>query len=371
MHAYISLSKGALEKNYEELQSLVGHKRMAPVLKSNAYGHGLEEVYQSIEKFSPRFICTNYVSEAVRLRELGYQGRLLNVGPSFEEDFHIAFDHRIEVLITGSDTLNHWVGLNKKPGVHVKFDTGMSRQGFFSDEAENVFSALEPFAKKIMGICTHFANVEDVLDHSYAQGQLAEFAEVRKVFSPLIEKGLLVHASSSASGMLLDNARFDIVRIGISLYGFWPSGKTKISFANNREKSLALSPVLSFRSKISQIKTVKSGRSVGYGCHHKVMHDTAVAVVSIGYYEGLPRLADRGYFLVGGKRCPILGRICMNMTMIDVSDVNGVKPGDEVTIIGQSGEEVISAEQVADWSQTIHYEVVTRLNPQLERRIDE
>ncbi len=125
MHAYISLSKGALEKNYEELQSLVGHKRMAPVLKSNAYGHGLEEVYQSIEKFSPRFICTNYVSEAVRLRELGYQGRLLNVGPSFEEDFHIAFDHRIEVLITGSDTLNHWVGLNKKPGVHVKFDTGM------------------------------------------------------------------------------------------------------------------------------------------------------------------------------------------------------------------------------------------------------
>ncbi|MCX6117639.1 MAG: alanine racemase [Proteobacteria bacterium] len=371
MWTWLEIDSNSLRSNVQEFQKILTAQRCAFVLKSNAYGHGLKECYTAIADLNLPLICTNYVTEALTLRDLGYRGRLMIVGPFVVEDLKAAYDYDLELFLGHLEGLEAWIKLVDKPKLHIEFDTGMSRQGFAIRDLSKVVQKLSPFSANIKGLAMHFANVEDVNEHSYADLQLEKFDQVVKHFKAESFQ-VEVHAASSASALILENSRFDICRVGISMYGFWPSVPTKISYAQiNGKSGFNLKPVLSWKTIVTSINEIGSGQFVGYGCTYRARKAMKVAILPVGYFEGYPRLASgtNAYVLIRGQRCPIVGRICMNMMMVDVSDVESVAVEDIATLIGQDGQEAIQASDIGAWSQTIHYEIVTRLNPLLPKKV--
>ncbi len=381
MLTWVKIDGSALRHNYRVFVKIAGEERVALVLKSNAYGHGLKETYQALTAGSKdetlkknSYLCTNYLFEARALRGLGFAGRILVVGPLPYETLHDHFaearELNAEVIIGNRENLESWLSLSEKPQVHIKFDTGMSRQGFYAEEAFSIADLLKSHKKNVIGLCTHFANVEDVLEHDYAAKQLSLFDSAVQAFH---KNGLtpLKHAASSASCLLLKQSRFDLCRIGISLYGMWPSKATRLSYLQTFKDLVELLPVLSWYTTITTLKTVKSGQFIGYGCSIRAVQDMKVAVLPVGYYEGFPRLASdaHSYVLIRGVRAPIVGRVCMNMMMVDVTHLSTVTIGDQVTLIGGDQGETISANDLAGWAQTINYELLSRIHPDIPRII--
>lgn len=370
MLSVIDIDASALRHNYRQFVKLAGHERIVPVLKANAYGHGLALCYQALAAENLPWIGVNYLEEARTLRDCGYDGRILVVGPAVTRELGLAEELAADLVIGNAVMLDAWAQRLTPCKVHIKFDTGMSRQGFAPEEAASILPVLLAHKQKIVGIATHFANVEDVTDSGYAEEQLRRFALAVSAFR---QAGLkpLVHASSSASALLMKEARFDLDRIGISLYGVWPSAVTRVSFLQINEASVDLRPVLSWKTEVTTVKSVAAGQFIGYGCTYRAIRDMRIAVLPVGYYEGFPRIAgDRpSYVLIRGERCPIVGRICMNMMMVDISHLAQVSMGDAVTLIGTDGNETLHAQEVAAWAQTIHYELLSRLHPDIPRRL--
>lgn len=370
MRCYIELDANALKTNYKILSEASAPAILIPVVKSNAYGHGLKETVSILDELRPPWLAVNYINEGLELRSFGYSGRVMVVGPPEPKSIEVAAKSNIEVIIGDFDFLKAWKERKIRPTAHIKIDTGMSRQGFLPEQSGKVIEQLKGFKSQVYGISSHFANVEDVLAHDYANQQLSGFRHALEQFAAAGFK-LSPHMASSASTLLLDDSLFDYTRVGISMYGFWPSSKTKLSYLQTKQKVAALEPVLSWKTEVSSIKSVKKGHYVGYGCTFKATHDMTIAVLPVGYYEGYPRLAgEKGsYVIYHGERCPIVGRVCMNMMMIDVSHIDHPKVGQVVTLIGKDGSELVKAEDIADWAETIHYELVTCLNPAIPRHI--
>jgi len=371
MLSWIEIKAENVRHNFNVFRKILGSSDMVPVVKSNAYGHGIREIYQSLVPENPGWFAVNYVEEGALLRTLGFKGRVMIVGPFDPADINAAAEHSLEMFLGHPEGLAAWLAAPRKPKLHLEFDTGMSRQGFRPEMASDVADKTLPHKDLIAGICMHFANVEDVTEHEYAKEQLRRFDMAKDAF---IARGMRLpnHAASSASALILDESRFDLCRVGISLYGFWPSQATKISYKQLHGEIEGLRPVMAWKSKITSINQVSQGQYVGYGCTFKARHDMIVAVVPVGYFEGYPRVASgsQAYVLIQGERCPIVGRICMNMMMVDVTDLKGkVAVGNVVTLIGTDGKETVAAADVASWAETIHYEIVTRLNPDIERKI--
>ncbi|MBF0440406.1 MAG: alanine racemase [Oligoflexales bacterium] len=370
MHSWINLSAEALRANYRIFSKLAENSILMPVIKSNAYGHGLKEIHQILKSENPPYLATNYLYEARELREYGYEGNIIVVGPIFPEELKLAREIRAEILLGNGMMLDAWILCKDKPDVHVKIDTGMNRQGFYPDAFTQVIKTILPFKNSVKGICTHFANVEDVLEHEYAEKQMELFnAAVKEMEKAGIK--CIKHMASSASTLILDKSRRDLVRVGISIYGLWPSQATRLSYLNVYKSTANLKPVLEWKTKVASIKTVPNGQFIGYGCTYKTTGNTLLAVIPVGYYEGYPRIAgnQKSYVLIKGNRCPIIGRICMNMMMVDISHVQGISPMDTVTLIGRDGEEYLDPGLVASWAGTIHYELLTCLNPKIPRYI--
>ncbi len=371
MHSWIELSRSALLGNYRGFCQVMGKERVAPVLKSNAYGHGMPEVFGILRDENPEWLCVNYLFEAKELRELGFAKRILVVGPLLAEELVDAFNLEADILLPSTFLLEHWLGLANKPRAHIKIDTGMSRQGFLIEDMDRIVAMLQPACDRVVGVCTHFANVEDVLEHGYADLQMDRFQKARDKLAAGGMDRLITHAASSASSLILADSRFDLCRIGISLYGVWPSQTTRLSYSREFGEVIGLKPVLAWKTRVALAKPVEQGSFIGYGCTYRAPYRMIVAVLPVGYYEGYPRLAgnDQSYVLIRGSRCRIVGRICMNMLMVDVTHVKGVEAQDEVALIGVDGDDSVSASDMAHWSQTIHYELLTRLNPLIPRRV--
>lgn len=370
-HCWIELDKQALIRNFQFFVSRVGYERFAPVLKSNAYGHGLAQIYDMLKDQNPRWICVNYIFEGIKLRDLGFKGRVLVVGPLLAEELEQAAEADLDVTIGNEELLGSWLTMTCKPTAHIKFDSGMSRQGFNPEQGQALGNRLWQYRESIAGVSTHFANVEDVTDNEFAMKQLKRLNSVRSIWTALGYK-LLYHAASSASAMIIGESQLDLCRVGISLYGLWPSSSTRLSYAKLYPQLAPLTPVLRWKTRVTTIRELKGGEYVGYGCTFKASRPMKIAVVSVGYYEGYPRIAgndSRSFVLIRSKRCPSVGRICMNMMMVDVSSLELVEVGDEVTLLGVDGDEAIGADDLAAWSQTINYEVVTCLNGQIPRII--
>ena len=370
MRCWIEISGSAIKQNYEIFSRVSQPATLIPIIKSNAYGHGSREIFSILESLNPKWLGVNYLEEAKEIRDWGYQGSILVVGPVPQRKYSEAQSLNADIFIGDQVSLEAWLPMPSKPRAHLKVDTGMSRQGFHISQLTNVLDSLEPFKSEVIGLASHFANVEDVIDLTYAKLQEDRF---KKASELCIKKGfqLQTHIASSASTLLMDESHHNLTRVGISLYGLWPSPATRLSFLQSKNKLEDLSPVLSWKTEVALKKQVKEGDFIGYGCTYRALKDMDIAVLPVGYYEGYPRLAsDRGSFvLIKGKRCPVVGRICMNMMMIDVSHVPEVETNDVVTLIGTDGEETIDAGTLGDWAETIHYEILTCLNPKIPRRI--
>ena len=221
---------------------------------------------------------------------------------------------------------------------------------------------------RLEGLTTHFANIEDTTDHSYARDQLDRF---RRALDRLREGGVSVpvpHAACSAATILFPESHFSLARVGISSYGIWPSKETRVSSGHVEGAQMELRPALTWKTRVAQVKTVPSGSYVGYGCSWRAPVESRIAVLPIGYADGYDRaLSNIGHVLIRGKRAPIRGRVCMNVTMVDVTHHPEVELEDEVVLLGAQGEERIRAEDLAGWANTIAYEVVARISSHLPR----
>jgi len=371
VRCWIELNAAALKHNIEVFRKLAGTALMVPVIKSNAYGHGLKETYEILAGSQPEWLGVNYLSEAAALRLLGYQKRILVVGPIHPKACLEAFQLDADIFLSEETTLQEWIATadTSKARAHLKIDTGMSRQGFLPEQTAALIGRLLKHKEKLVGICSHFSNVEDVLEQTYANQQIDAFNSVAHQFHSAGFK-LTSHMAASSSALIMQSSRFDLIRVGISIYGLWPSRATQLSFLQSFGKLVELEPVLSWKTEVAIVKSVHAGQFIGYGCTYKALRDMTIAVLPVGYYEGYPRLAsNRGHVLIRGQRCPIVGRICMNMMMVDISHIPAVITGEAVTLIGHDGAEHLDAAQIGEWADTIHYEIVTQLNPAIPRRV--
>lgn len=367
MRCSIQLDGEALRHNYLTFKELSLPSVAIPIVKSNAYGHGLQEVYTALKPLSPPWFGVNYLSEAEELRALGYKGRILVVGPLSAAQVERAAEIDLDIFLVEPLMLEAWFKLKKRPKAHLKIDTGMSRQGFLPEEISVMIPRFHTVKKDLVGLCSHFSNVEDVLSQSYALQQLASFDKVAK---QLADEGfeLMPHMAASSSALIMPNSRFALTRIGISLYGLWPSRTNQLSFLQSQSERIELKPALQWMTEVAIVKKVNAGQFIGYGCTYKALRDMRIAVLPVGYYEGYPRIAsNRGHVLIHGEQCPIVGRICMNMMMVDITHLKDVTVGTPVTLIGKDGNETIEAGTIGDWAETIHYEIVTQLNPAIPK----
>jgi alanine racemase len=253
--------------------------------------------------------------------------------------------------------------------VHLKLETGTQRQGIAAQDVPRFVSRIASSSGLVLeGLTTHFANIEDTTDHGFALTQIERFGQAA---AELAEAGVRVpvrHAACSAAAILFARTHLDLVRIGISLYGLWPSRETYVACLERGKPTLELRPALTWKTRVAQVKQVPEGSFVGYGCTHRTTRDSRIAVLPVGYHEGYDRgLSGLSHVLIRGRRAPLRGRVCMNMLMVDVTDIPGVALEDEVVLLGRQGEERVAAEQLAAWCGTIAYEIVSRIHPDLPR----
>lgn len=368
LRTWIEVDCSAIEKNYKLFRSLIapGTKLMA-VVKSNAYGHGLVDFAKKMERLGADWFGVDSVVEGLALRREGIKTSILVLGYTLPEKFKEAADNNISITISNFETFK---ALQKshfpKPlKIHIKIDTGMHRQGFLFSEQKALISKLKNQKSKLLieGLYTHFAAAKNPAFPEYAKKQIIEFEQWRTAFKKA-ELNVLSHVSATGGAMLFPEAQFDMVRIGIGLYGLWSAKEIESYFANR----IILSPALSWKTIISEIKTLPEGAKIGYDLTETLQKESRTAICPIGYWHGYPRaLSSIGFVLINGQRARILGRVSMDMIVVDVSNIKKAKVGDEVVLIGQQGKEKISAGELANLSDTSHYEIVTRLNPLIKR----
>ncbi|MBW7859234.1 MAG: alanine racemase [Leptonema sp. (in: Bacteria)] len=371
----VEISKSALINSVSQYRSIIGNSQFFGVVKSNAYGHGIRESVLILSPVVDGF-AVNHISEASQVYELTDRPFLIMGRYDFDES-SLLLDldsSRITVVLSDLDEIKHLVELRPDMPFHLKIDTGMGRLGYRKDSQQlhKIFEYLEKNQTlRWSGMMTHFANVEDVTDQSFAQYQLQQFAEIiHKALRAAGSRRLIQHSAASAAALILPKSRLDLVRVGISLYGLWPSKATQLSYismtGDKKVPTIDFKPALRWLTKIVHINQLDAESKIGYGCTFQTHHNTRVAVLPVGYYEGYDRgLSNCGYVVIDGKQAPVIGRVCMNMTMVDVTHIPNAKVGSEVVLIGEG----VSADSLADLLGTIHYEVVTRIHPNLPRLI--
>lgn len=365
MIAHAAVDLGAIARNAATLAELVAPARVAAVVKANAYGHGLVEVARALARTCAR-LCVYSLEEAIVLREAEIDAPIHVLGPVPPGDLDAA--HAADVALTLWDRglyARQVASVARRRGrrftIHAKVDTGVVRLGLVAGDAPDAlqrYAATPEFA--LVGAFTHLAAAEE-LDSSFTDEQLARFLAATRELGPGVER----HAAATAAAMLWPRTRLDTVRIGIGLYGIWPSVETE---ALMRVRGVELAPALTWRTRIAAMHEIDAGTTVGYGRTWQAPRRSRIATLPIGYAEGLPRAAgNAAHVLVRGARVALVGRVCMNMAFADVTGVAGAAPGDDVTLIGRDGREEILAADLAAACGTIGYELVARLPAHVPR----
>ncbi len=364
----IEISKSALEHNIKAFKQHIGDDViLAPAVKANAYGHGLVGAAQVFLDAGADYLCVNAPFEAKVLREAGIKAPILIIGYTPLADLTEMIDLDVELLVYNLETLEKIVEIGKEVKVHLKIETGNNRQGILYEDLPQFIDLIKnnDFIT-LNGVSTHFANIEDTEDQEYARYQLENF---NKAITLIEEQGLspkFKHCANSAATMILPEAHFNFVRTGVSNYGMWPSAETQRSM-NGIDEGFTLKPAMTWKTTVAQVKQVKKGEKIGYGCTYEMPEDGQIAILPVGYYDNYSRLhSNNGAALINGKRAPIAGRICMNIMMVNVTGID-VSLEDEAILLGKQGDEEITAEEIAEWTQTINYEVTTRINERIPR----
>ncbi|MSQ15922.1 MAG: alanine racemase [Dehalococcoidia bacterium] len=358
---WASISLDALRHNIHQIKKHIGPKaEILAVVKANGYGHGAIPIARAALSAGANGLAVACTDEGVQLREAGITAPILVMGytPAWETG-NIVLNDLIPTVSTSqlADSLASAAQSSGKVlPVHLKIDTGMSRFGVTPAEARDLALLISRLPSiELAGIYTHFAAADEA-DKSFTQQQFSRFLDATRNLPQVRFR----HAANSAAIADLPEMALDMVRPGISIYGCYPSKMVG--------RSLDLRPVLSLRSYVTRVLQLSRGDSVSYGRTWVAERDCRVALVSCGYADGLPRLlSNRGNVLIRGERAAIVGRICMDQCLADVSHIEEAQPEDEVVIIGKQGDEEISVEDIAEQAQTISYEILCGISARVPR----
>lgn len=354
---WVEVSKSALIHNVRQFRKKLNGSKLMAVVKSNAYGHGFIETSKIFLKAGADWLGVNSLDEAIELRAIGIKAPILILASITKDMVPRAIENDIRFFVSDLDNINRrW---KKKPIVHIKIDTGMSRQGIFMKDASKFIKDVKKYAI-VEGIVTHFANADELENRKYFNFQLINFKKVIKSIEKENIEIPMKHAFNTPALLTSKKNEFDLARVGIGLYGLWPSHKFKKRF-----KKLNLKPALEWKTRIIQIKKIKKGTPVGYGITERTKKDSTIALLPVGYFDGFDRKnSSIGKVLINNREARVLGRISMNLTVVDITGIKA-KVRDEVTLLGGK----ISAEDIAERIGTISYEVVCRINPAIKRII--
>lgn len=364
--AYINLDNAV--KNMEGFKTVIkADTKIMAVIKADGYGHGAVRIAEKLVDLPYLFgFAVATAEEAFELRDAGITKPILILGYTFSEDYEKLIQLDVRMAVFTDEMLTEISAaaskVNKKAIVHVKLDTGMSRIGINPDDKgfDFVKKVYECDNVNLEGMFTHLARADE-LDKTKANQQIQKYID----FADRLENAgvniPIKHVSNSASILELNDANFDMVRAGITLYGLWPSNEVS-------KDIIPLYPMMKLVSHISYIKDLDAGREISYGGTYVTSEKRRIATVPCGYADGIPRgLSNKGYVLIHGEKAPIVGRVCMDQFMVDVTDIPDSKVRDEVVIIGKQGNNVITAEEVGDISGRFNYELVCDISKRVPR----
>lgn len=364
--AYIH--KDAIIHNFNNIKRCFGSDtKIMPVIKADGYGHGSLIMAQTLEKKADYFAVA-IMEEALYLRENGIKLPIMLLGFTFSEYFEEAVENDITLSVLTFEDASKLSSVAKKYGktakVHIPIDTGMSRIGFFPDEggAEVIKRIASLDNISVEGVFTHFAT-SDEENVEFTLLQAERFEKIKKLLSNLNIP--IYHCANSGAIMQHRNFAHNMVRPGIILYGLRPSDVLP-------QEMLDLKPVMELVSKVAFVKKIKKGDTISYGRTFEADREMTIATIPVGYADGYPRLlSNKGRVIINGQYAPIVGRICMDQFMVDISEIKDVSAGDRVTLIGCQGDASVTAEEVARHAQTINYEVVCGISKRVPREVIE
>ncbi len=362
--AYID--KDAVIHNFNSIKkNLSENVKIMPVIKADGYGHGAS-LFAKLLCDKCDYFAVAVIEEALSLRRDGIKNPILILGRIFPDDIETAISENITITAFTFEEAQ-WVSetaekAGKRAKIHIPIDTGMSRIGFVpSEEYADAVKEISLLPNiELEGVFTHFSTADEE-DKSFTKKQAERFMEFRKM---LEERGVdikIYHSANSGTILQHENFHFDMVRPGIILYGLTPSGYLK-------DKTLDLKPVMELTSHVAFVKEVKKGESVSYGRTFTADKDMKIATIPVGYADGYPRLlSGKGRVIINGSYAPIVGRICMDQFMVDVTHIENVKLGDKVILMGSENGTSVTADEIAQFAQTINYEIVCGVSKRVPR----
>lgn len=370
---WVEISRASLQANLAALQSQLGPETtFAACVKSNAYGHDISLVTKALLEMSVTHFTVDSIDEALAVRRLSADAVVFIVGMVPAERFAEAIAAQFVIDIYDEDALTaviaEAVTLQKIALVNIEVESGLYRLGAMPRVMLDLTRLMKNNARsvRLVGLSTHFATAEDPTAQHVVDTQVATLTRARDDFAAYDITAPYVHAANSAATIFRPTSHCTMVRAGVALYGMWPSQEMRI--AVQRGKAFELRPIMTWKCLIAQVKDVPSGGAVGYGRTYITNRPTRIAILPVGYWDGYDRhLSSKGKVLIRGRVCPVVGRVSMNMIMVDVSAVAQVKAGDTAVLIGREGMSTMTAEELADAVGTIHYEIVTRINPTIPR----
>jgi len=352
----------ACVENYRKIKKIVQGKKIMIAIKADAYGHGAVEIARILEEEGACMFGVADVEEGIDLREKGnIKTDIIVLSPMPYNFTDALFEYNLIPTITEKAFAlllsEKAKKLNKKIKVHVEIDTGMGRTGI---DEKNALSFIEEIYNlegiEIQGVFTHFPSADN--DKEFTSQQIERFEKITEKIKK-INSGIIIHAANSAGLINFKESHFDMVRPGLSIYGINPNGT---------ENKITLKPVMKLFTRIVNLRNMEKGKTVSYNRTYTLPRNSKIAVLSVGYGDGYPRsLSNKGEVIVNGTRAKIVGVVCMDLTMVDVSHVKNSKIGEKVILIGEEGKERITAKDVAEWAGTIPYEIITRISRRVPR----
>lgn len=370
--SYIEISKTNLIHNIKVLKSISKKgTKISAVIKGNAYGHGQNEIAKILEPYVDFFQVNSFL-ELKLLRKVSKKKTLV-FGYISESELKYILKLNCILSIFSLEQFNKLNEITNKlkikQEIHIPVDALLGREGFLIKELVELFTEIKKSKYiKLTGMYAHFANIEDTNNFTHAKKQIKKYEEALKFAEKYNFKNLDTHISAT-SGLLVyekDKGINSVVRLGIGIYGLWPSPHIEYLYKNKLE----LKPVLSWKTKVAQVKILPEGHNIGYGLTYMTYNPMKIAIIPQGYSDGYDRrLSNKGEVLIGGTRCKILGRVAMNMFVVDVNHLKDIKPEDEVVLIGEQNNQKITPEELGDKIGTINYEITTKISPILPRII--
>jgi alanine racemase len=367
LRCWAEIDLAALERNLKLIRaSLPAGMRYVAVVKADAYGHGLHHVAARLMHAGADLFAVANVTEAAALRELGPGWPILVLSPLLPEEDRFLADHDLAATVSSAEEVDRFDAVGRDAGralpVHLKIDTGMGRLGVWHEHAEALYRKISAASHlRLAGIFTHFASPDD--NAAFTAEQRRRFLAALRDFRGLDPSTLFIHADNSAGleTMTPDASLFNAVRVGLLQFGILPHPNSLLAQVHTEA-------VFSFRTRVGLVKTLPRGTTVSYGCTRTLTRDSTIAVLCAGYADGIPRAAsNRAAVLIGGQRCPVLGRVTMDQTIVDVTDLPRVACGDEAVLFGRQGGTEITITEFSRWADTIPWETLCSVSKRVSR----